>query len=581
MAYFSDIYGKKIISGQQEGWRGTNDLSFELAYITNATGKLPALLALDFTSYTGQSAPHDTHHRLAQHAIDWYANRKGIVAFCCHWRAPTGERAFYTKETKFDLSRGVTEGTPEYAGLMRDLDTIAGELEVLRDAHIPVLWRPMHEVNGRWFWWGAQGPGPYKKLWRMMFENFTVKHKLNNLIWVFSPGAETDLAEWYPGDEYVDMIGQDYYPMDGSHGSVKDVFDELAALGRGNKLVALSENGPIPDPQKLAGEKADWLFFTTWSGKVLTQSNSKEQLDKFYNDPYVLNLGDLPDLANYPFVPAGQAVNLEFPESPGTVAVNGLRRLPVTVAVRDENGRTIRTGTFTVTLALENAPDGGALTGNLTAATVNGIATFPDLIIDRPGDNYRLIAKADGLRPAASPAFQVGPGTGIEREWWTDFKGANLTNLDNAAGPPAGSEILSKAFEMPVNQATNFGARYRGLLIPPMTGPYEFWIANENVSELWISPNANPADKIKIAEVTRSTPYSKWPHTHEAESAPVNLEAGKHYYLEVLQAQASGSTQLAVRWRLPNGVEERPIPGWRLTPLLTPLEQKVSQHFFN
>ena len=114
-----------------------------------------------------------------------------------------------------------------------------------------------------------------------------------------------------------------------------------------------------------------------------------------------------------------------------------------------------------------------------------------------------------------------------------------------------------------------------------MTGPYEFWIANENVSELWISPNANPADKIKIAEVTRSTPYSKWPHTHEAESAPVNLEAGKHYYLEVLQAQASGSTQLAVRWRLPNGVEERPIPGWRLTPLLTPLEQKVSQHFFN
>ena len=69
----------------------------------------------------------------------------------------------YTKDTKFDLSRGVTEGTPENEALLRDLDKIAGELELLRDAHVPVLWRPLHEVNGRWFWWGAQGPEPVQK----------------------------------------------------------------------------------------------------------------------------------------------------------------------------------------------------------------------------------------------------------------------------------------------------------------------------------------------------------------------------------------------------------------------------------
>jgi len=566
LAYFSDIYGRKIISGQQDGWHGTNDGSFELAYLASATGKLPALLALDFSSYTGPSAPRDTHHRLAQQAIDWYANRNGIVAFCCHWRAPTGDRAFYTKETRFDLARGVTEGTPEYAGLIRDLDAIAGELEVLRDAHVPVLWRPLHEVNGRWFWWGAAGPAPYKKLWRLMFENFTVKHRLNNLIWVFSPGAETDLADWYPGDEYVDLIGQDFYPMDGSHGSVKDVFDELVALGHGNKLVALSENGPIPDPARLAGEKAGWLFFTTWSGGVLTSSNTREQLHRYFNDPYVLNLGDLPGLTNYPFAPAGPAVNLEFPAPPDPVAVGGLRRLPVTVAVQDEKGRTVRTGNYPVTLALDGPTRSGLLTGTLTATTVNGIATFPDLSISLAGDEYRLVATAPGLRPGTSPEFHVGPGAGIAREWWTGIRDDDLSLLEHPATPPAGTGIVSQALEMPVLQATNFGARYRGFLIPPITGSYKFWIASEDVSRLMISPDSNPAHLAAIAAVTGRTPYSKWPHTHEAESVPVNLAAGRRYYLEVLQAQASGSTQLAVRWRLPNGVEERPIPGWRFAP---------------
>jgi hypothetical protein len=567
LTWFSDIYGKKIISGQQEGRPGTNDLCFELNYLKHTTGKLPALLAMDLSGYTGPARGHDTNHTLARHAIDWYQNRHGIVEFCWHWRAPMNEPAFYTKDTTFDLARGVTEGTPENEALLRDLDKIAGELEVLRDAHVPVLWRPLHEANGRWFWWGAKGPEPLGKLWRLMFENFTAKHKLNNLIWVFSPGAETDLADWYPGDAYVDIIGQDHYPMDGNHGTAKDVFDELTAFGRGQKLIALGENGAIPDVNRLAGEKAGWLFFTTWSGPMLTEKNSPEQLREWFNNPYVLNLGDLPDFGHYPYPPAGPAVRLGFATAPGDVAVGGVRRLPVIVAVQDKSGRTVRTGTFTVTLGLGDGSPGGALSGTLTATTVNGIATFPDLKINRAGDHYTLVATTDGLRRAASPAFQVGPGAGIARDWWTNLKDVTLTDLDNLTEPPTGREILGKAFEAPVSVATNFEARYQGFLIPPITGTYKFWIANESVSELWLSADATPSKKTKIAEVTRSTPYSKWPHTHEAESIPVTLEAGKRYYLEALQQQQSGSTQLAVRWQLPNGVEERPLPGCRMVPL--------------
>ncbi len=567
LAYFSDIYGKKIISGQQEGRRGTNDLCFELNYLASTAGKMPALLAMDLSGYTGSSRGYDTNHLLARHAIDWYQNRHGLVEFCWHWRAPMNEPAFYTKDTRFDLARGVTEGTPENEALLCDLDQIAGELEVLRDAHVPVLWRPLHEANGRWFWWGAQGPEPLRKLWQLMFVNFTAKHKLNNLIWVFSPGAETDLADWYPGDAYVDIIGQDHYPMDGNHGTAKDVFNELTAFGRGQKLIALGENGPIPDVNRLVPERAGWLFFTTWSGSMLTEKNTPEQLREWFNNPYVLNLGDLPDFSHYPFSPAGPAVRLGFATAPGDVAVGGVRRLPVTVAVQDKTGRTVRAGAFTVTLALGDGSRDGALAGTLTAATVNGIATFPDLKIGRAGERYTLMAKAAGLAGAVSPAFQVGPGAGIARDWWTGQKDMSLADLDHLTEPPTGREILGKAFEVPVSVATNFEARYRGFLIPPTTGTYKFWIANESVSQLWLSTDATPAKKAKIAEVTRSTPYSKWPHTHEAESIPVTLEAGKRYYLEALQQQQSGSTQLAVRWELPNGVEERPIPGCRVVPL--------------
>jgi hypothetical protein len=352
--------------------------------------------------------------------------------------------------------------------------------------------------------------------------------------------------------------------MDGNNGPAKDVFDELVAFGCGNKLVALSENGPIPDPDRLVNEKAGWLFFTTWSGRTLTKANSNEQLIKAYHHPYVLNLGDLPDLRSYPFKAAGKAVKLGFPAPPADVAIGSPGRRPVTVAVQDAEGRTVRAGKYAVTLTLGANPGAGALGGALTAATVNGIATFPDLSIDKPGKGFTLTAAASGLSSAASPPFNVGPGAGIMREWWAGLANESLADLAGLSTPPAGREVLGKALEVPFNTVTNYGARFRGFLLPPLTGSYVFWVADEVASELWLSTNQTVAAKVKIAEVTSGTPYSKWPHTHEAQSGPVDLVAGQRYYIEVLQKPGGGATQLCVRWRLPNGVEERPIPGTRL-----------------
>jgi hypothetical protein len=422
----------------------------------------------------------------------------------------------------------------------------------------------VHEANGRWFWWGAQGPEPFKKLWRLMFERLVAHHGLTNLLWVYSPGAGLNLADWYPGDACVDIVGQDHYPMDGNHGAAKDIFDELTAGLRGLKLVGLSENGPIPDPDLLVSEKAGWLFFITWSGRSLTDGNPTNFLSRAYPHPHLLNLDNLPDLKTFPFERAGKAAKLGFPAMPGHWPLGSPSRMPLTVAVQDAQGRTVREGSFAITLAANSGLSPGDLRGALTAKTVNGIATFAEAAITKPGKGQTLNAVAEGLDRATSPAFETGPGDGILREWWTNFTSTSIADVRGRTNEPAGREILGRAFETPVDEATNYAARFRGWLLAPMTGNYRFRVDSRAYCELWLSADATPARVVRIAAIAKGTPYSKWPHTNEAWSEDVKLEAGQRYYVQLLQTQRAGWTHLTVGWRLPDGTEERPIPGWRL-----------------
>ncbi|HAO78978.1 MAG TPA: hypothetical protein DCQ92_08395, partial [Verrucomicrobia subdivision 3 bacterium] len=221
---------------------------------------------------------------------------------------------------------------------------------------------------------------------------------------------------------------------------------------------------------------------------------------------------------------------------------------------QDKNGKTVRDGNYSVTLALKKSGS-AKLSGTLTATTVNGIATFADVKIDAASGSCKLRATADGLRAATSPAFCVGPGNGLLCECWTGKK--------DFSTPPNAKEILGQALETSVSLATNFSARIRGEIIPPQSGKYKFWIAAGGMAELWLSSDASPTNKIKIAAVTANTPYRKWPHTSEADSQTVTLKNGVRYDFEIRQWQGSGSTQLHVRWQLPNGSEERPIPAFR------------------
>jgi hypothetical protein len=298
--YLQSQFGKKIISGQ------THDYYSQLK---NVAGKSPMLRAGDFQHFTqgypylwsneinGHIYGYDGNDGTVNSLINWYnaSGKKGIVSMHWHWHDPLGDstsnvstNTFYTNQTSFDIRRAVIPGTLEYNCVIRDIDSIAFQLKKFQTAGIPVLWRPLHEAGGGWFWWGAHGAEPCLALWDMLIERLKNYHQLHNLIWIWSSPE----PEWYPGNDKVDMIGYDSYPGSFNYTNQKSIFDNLFMITRGEKLIAMTENGPIPDPDASITGDAPWLYFMSWSDLVVSQ-NSESHIRSVYNNPLVLSLESL------------------------------------------------------------------------------------------------------------------------------------------------------------------------------------------------------------------------------------------------------------------------------------------------
>jgi mannan endo-1,4-beta-mannosidase len=273
-------FGKKILTGQQD------EHGPRLDYIAQHTGgKGPAILGLDLLNYSGA---YDRPDGQIERARDWALKTKGIVTLSWHWFSPFGAKdivwkSFNAKETTFDASRIGDESSPEYAAIVRDIDLVAGQLKILRDAHVPVLWRPLHEAEGAWFWWGAFGPEVTKRLYRLMFDRFTRIHGLNNLIWVWTTTDNPNARTWYPGDDVVDIVGADIYAPAGTQGTFLSVFDNLRQLYGGRKAIALCETGTVPVPDDLERDGADWLWFLVWDDYISRpEINSVDRIARAY-----------------------------------------------------------------------------------------------------------------------------------------------------------------------------------------------------------------------------------------------------------------------------------------------------------
>lgn len=321
--YLCDQYGNHIISGQQEYCGSHNynqwsdpdtyikDNEAEFEYILEQTGKQPAIRGIDFLAYNTTSTWRDD---APERCIEWVNEYGGIATVSWHWNVPveegSTETAFYVESanaiyTTFSISNALKEGTWENEVLMADIAYIAEQLTKLKEADVPILWRPLHEAEGAWFWWGAEGPEPCKELYRLLYDQLTNVYGLDNLIWTWTGYTYETSADWYPGDDVVDLVGYDKYnAVDGlpNLSSISSTFYSLVKSTNGQKMVAMTENDSIPSLENLVNDKAAWLYFCPWYMNYLTseQNNPVDNLVEIYTSEYCITLDELPDLKSYP-----------------------------------------------------------------------------------------------------------------------------------------------------------------------------------------------------------------------------------------------------------------------------------------
>lgn len=314
--YLADVYGNKVITGQFCS-SGTNT---EINAIYMDTGRYSAMRCADigiFTEYYDGSDKNNEDE--INTAVDWW-KKGGLVSYSWYWYAPTENNPhIFTEITDFNLSNAVSKDdvslldaeqlvTYEQTGkissecynLIRDIDTVASKLKLIQAQDVPVIFRPLPEAGNGWYWWG-QDSESYLWLYKLLYKRMTEYHGLNNLIWVWNGES----ADFYPSDDYVDIVGMDMYSDYDISGNVR-MLDAIRYTIK-TKACALMECGKIPNPDYIKRDNAYWLWFALWRGDYIINSDgsisykyvSHEELDYAYNNEIYITLDELPDFSRY------------------------------------------------------------------------------------------------------------------------------------------------------------------------------------------------------------------------------------------------------------------------------------------
>lgn len=265
----------KTLSGQMWAPWGID----EIEYVYNTTGKYPAVRGHDLIHEASNA-------REMMLIIDWY-HRGGIPTLMWHWGAPTKGEGYEQSKMTIDVAKCFEEGTAEHKDFWADLKRVADWLTILRDVNVPVLWRPMHEFDGKWFWYGKGGGENFVKIWTTMYDYFTKERKLNNLIWVLCHSDKID-ASYVPGKEYFDIAGPDTYNKE----IQETCFRTIESLHGKNTMMPLHECGTLPDPDECKKNGTMWLWWMLWHTSHATKHN-KEDMIRIYNHPMVITLDEL------------------------------------------------------------------------------------------------------------------------------------------------------------------------------------------------------------------------------------------------------------------------------------------------
>jgi hypothetical protein len=308
LAYLHSIYGEKVIYGQSTNTGlGIGDWPNAIA-MYQSSGKYPALLSIDLY---GWNPPHwgDSYKGVVQGYVTdarrWWQEKHGLVTMQYHWGNPLiADGTAWLDNPKgaphVDVGQLVTPGTAENKAAMQDLARTADYLQQLANAHVPILFRPLHEIDGGWFWWTDRAkPENTAALFRMIYDYLVKDRKLHNLIWVYSAGDTKDPADYrkrfYPGAQYVDIAGIDIYSQqvgqDYHSDAYQNWYDLMLQVAPG-KMLALCECDCVPSPSVMAARGPKWLYCLPWwaPGK----DNPPDWVKLVANDKLMITLDKLP-----------------------------------------------------------------------------------------------------------------------------------------------------------------------------------------------------------------------------------------------------------------------------------------------
>ncbi len=296
--FLATNYGVKTVSGMMTGDVSNSTLK-ELPDVTEfykKTGKYPALVGFDFLFATGVKASDAWYQSYTQMALEaakdlW--NQGGIPAFTWHWKDPSDQiDAFYTKSgnaneyTEFDFTQGFTDpsctanctwntSSETYQQLVNDIDEIADMFLGLQEAGVAAIFRPLHEASGKWFWWGSKGGAAFQALYNLVYDEMVSVKGVNNLVWVWNPEYSNDIG-WNPGASKYDVISLDIYDAWDYSTKYTKAYSELLTNFGSDKILAVSENGSIPDISVMKSNNIAWSWwmpwYQTWDGMFLDQT---------------------------------------------------------------------------------------------------------------------------------------------------------------------------------------------------------------------------------------------------------------------------------------------------------------------
>ena len=321
----------KILFGHQHsteyghGWYGDENRSD----VKSVTGSHPAVIGIDFSGLWGRpdSMIEKEKKSLKKYIAETY-NRGGVITVAWHFNNPVSKTNFYWNDsTAAAAVKNIIPGgshNGKYKTILKTIADLANNTKGKDGKLVPMIFRPYHEFDGDWFWWGRKhcSIDEFKSLWKFTVSYLRDSLQVHNFIYAFSPDnrftTEEGFLERYPGNEWVDMVGMDNYgdfgrdgryDLDAGYKKLRIVSDYAQKAG---KLAAFTETGleSIPDTawwtdkllKTLQQSNLKLCYVLVWRNDKQSPTHyyapypgqvSENNFIKFYNDPHTLFEKDL------------------------------------------------------------------------------------------------------------------------------------------------------------------------------------------------------------------------------------------------------------------------------------------------